>query len=152
MRNINLIVVHCSATRPASTVTVADLTKWHQARGFRTSGYHYVIYQNGTVHTGRPLSDVGAHVEGLNANSIGVCYIGGLNQTTSKAEDTRTPEQKEALENVIKELLEHFPNSKVCGHRDLSPDANHNGKIDKWEYLKDCPCFDAAEEYKHLTR
>lgn len=147
MRKINLIVVHCSATRANTKVTIDDLIKWHKARGFKTIGYHYVIYQDGSVHTGRPISDIGAHVEGLNANSIGICYIGGLDQMTGKPADTRTAAQKKALAELIKKLKHDYAGSKVCGHRDCSPDTNGNGKIDKWEYLKDCPCFDALSEY-----
>ncbi|MDD2799369.1 MAG: N-acetylmuramoyl-L-alanine amidase [Bacteroidales bacterium] len=150
MRKINLIVVHCTATRSNTKVTIEDLTQWHKARGFKTIGYHFVISQNGVVHNGRPLSDIGAHVEGMNANSIGICYIGGLNDKTSKPEDTRTPAQKESLLELLSQLKRVYPGAKICGHRDCSPDTNHNGKIDKWEYLKDCPCFDAIPEYEHL--
>ncbi len=30
----------------------------------------------------------------------------------------------------------------ICGHRDVSPDTNANGKIESFEWLKTCPGFD----------
>lgn len=41
-------------------------------------------------------------------------------------------------------LLKDYPGSRLCGHRDLSPDLNHNGEIEPEEWVKQCPCFDAA--------
>ncbi len=149
MRKINLIVVHCSATKEGVPVTVADITKWHKQRGFATIGYHYVVYADGTVHEGRPESQVGAHVSGYNSNSIGICYVGGLDKN-GKSKDTRTLAQKDALVLLLAKLKRKYPLAKICGHRDLSPDQNKNGKIEQWEWLKDCPCFNAIEEYKGL--
>lgn len=149
MRKINLIVVHCSATREGQKVTVEDITRWHKQRGFDTIGYHYVVYADGTVHEGRPITVPGAHVQGYNANSIGVCYIGGLDKN-GQSKDTRTLEQKDALVLLLARLKRQFPLARICGHRDLSPDKNKNGKIEPWEWLKACPCFDASEEYKGI--
>lgn len=78
MRKINEIIIHCSATAEGKDFTVQDITRWHKQRGFKTIGYHYVIYRNGTVATGRDIAEIGAHCKGHNANSIGICYIGGL--------------------------------------------------------------------------
>ena len=77
-RKINYIIVHCTATPEGRWVTNEEITRWHRARGFRTIGYHYVVYLDGTVHAGRPENEVGAHCQGRNADSIGVCYVGGL--------------------------------------------------------------------------
>lgn len=150
MRNIKFIVIHCSATRASQEVTVEDITRWHKARGFKTIGYHFVIYQDGQLRTGRPLSEAGAHVAGFNSTSIGICYIGGLDDVTGKGSDTRTEAQKNTLLELLKTLKSKFPSAKICGHRDFSPDLNHNGKIDKWEWFKECPCFDAIPEYQNL--
>ena len=38
----------------------------------------------------------------------------------------------------------------VRNSRDLSPDRNGNGTIDRWERTKECPCFDALHEYEEL--
>ena len=88
-------------------------------------------------------SVVGAHASGYNSHSIGVCYIGGLDARTGKGKDTRTLEQKVALERLVRGLLARYPGSRVVGHRDLSPDRNHDGKITPNEWTKSCPCFEA---------
>ena len=48
------------------------------------------------------------------------------------------------------QLKEMFPKAIIKGHRDLSPDKNKNEKIEKNEWLKECPCFDAINEYKNI--
>ena len=93
MRSINLIVVHCSATRADHALTTEELETIHRRRGFRGIGYHYYIRRDGTVANTRPLELIGAHAKGHNAHSIGLCYEGGLDCNGHPA-DTRTPEQK----------------------------------------------------------
>ena len=78
MRIINLIVVHCSATREDCTLSPEDLDWLHRRRGFNGTGYHYYIRKDGTVHLTRPVERIGAHAKGFNAHSIGICYEGGL--------------------------------------------------------------------------
>ena len=56
MRKINEIIIHCSASAEGKDFTVQDITRWHKQRGFKTIGYHYVIYRNGTVATGRDIA------------------------------------------------------------------------------------------------
>ena len=56
MRNINEIIIHCTATPEGRHVTVADIDSWHRARGFASIGYHYVIYLDGSVHAGRDVA------------------------------------------------------------------------------------------------
>ena len=96
MRTINEIIVHCTATAEGKDYTVEDITRWHKARGFKTIGYHYVIYRDGTVHAGRPENEIGAHCQGHNAKSIGVCYVGGLTADGEVAKAKRTAEQRKA--------------------------------------------------------
>ncbi|MDE6296543.1 MAG: N-acetylmuramoyl-L-alanine amidase, partial [Muribaculaceae bacterium] len=68
MRKIDKIILHCSATPEGRMVTVNDIRAWHKARGFRTIGYHYVVYLDGSVHGGRAVEEVGAHCLGENKN------------------------------------------------------------------------------------
>lgn len=145
MRKIDLIVIHCSATKAGQDYGVNDIRKWHRKRGYRDVGYHYVIKLDGTIQLGRPETQAGAHVAGHNARSIGVCYIGGLS-VNGKATDTRTQAQKDALHELVAHLLTKYPKARVVGHRDLSPDKNDDGVIQKWEWLKECPCFDVTKE------
>lgn len=150
MRTINLIVVHCTATPEGRDVTTADIDRQHRQRGFTSIGYHYVIYRDGTLHLGRPVTEVGAHVRGYNRYSIGVAYVGGLASDGRTPKDTRTPEQRQALRNLLARLKSRFTGARICGHRDLSPDVNRDGRIEPSEWLKACPCFDATAEYKNL--
>ena len=95
------------------------------------------------------MEQAGAHARGYNAHSIGICYEGGLD-THGRSADTRTDFQKHSLRVLVMLLLRDYPGSRVCGHRDLSPDANHNGEIEPEEWIKDCTCFDAATILQEL--
>ena len=65
MRKIDLIVIHCSATRADRSLTLDDLEMQHRRRGFNGTGYHYYIRKDGTVHLTRPIERIGAHVKGF---------------------------------------------------------------------------------------
>lgn len=144
MRKIDLIVIHCSATRADRTLTTFDLETMHRRRGFKGTGYHFYIRKDGMVYPTRPLERIGAHAKGWNATSIGICYEGGLD-CEGRPADTRTPEQRLSLRLLLRQLRESFPDCKVCGHRDLSPDLNRNGEIEPEEWIKECPCFEVKD-------
>ena len=138
MRTINLIVIHCSATKCNRRFTVNDLENCHNARFHNKGvGYHYYIERDGQVFQTRSEDEVGMHARHYNAHSIGICYEGGLNENGLPA-DTRTPAQKQTLRALLRSLKYDYPNAKIIGHRDLP-----------W-VAKDCPCFDAREEYRDL--
>lgn len=152
MRKIDRINIHCTATREGRFYTVADIDRDHTARGFgkgasRPCGYHYVIYADGSVHTGRREDEIGANAAGYNATSLGIVYVGGLD-ANAKPKDTRTPAQKAALALLVDRLAAKYgvPKARILGHRDLSPDTNGNGRVDPWEWVKVCPCFDVQAE------
>ena len=136
MRKIDLIVVHCSATRCDRRFSVEDLIAWHDAR-FGFTGYHYYITRDGRMYQTRHENLVGAHAVGYNQHSIGVCYEGGLTPE-GRPDDTRTREQKAALVALLRSLKVDYPDARILGHRDL-PNVH-----------KDCPCFDAKSEYQSL--
>ena len=151
MRSITEIAVHCTATPAGRAYSVADITRMHIDRGFATIGYHFLVGLDGTVHAGRPVDKVGAHVEGHNLRSIGVAYVGGLTADAKRAVDTRTPAQKAALRALLADLVKRFPSiTSIKGHRDYSPDLDHDGQIEPNEWIKQCPCFDAIPEYRDL--
>jgi len=151
---IDAIVIHCSGTRAGVDYRAADIDRWHKQKGWKMIGYNYVIDLNGNVEIGRPLNMDGAHcntagLSGIpyNKHSIGICYIGGLDKYGNSA-DTRTPEQKTALSKLVNELMEKYPGIiEVIGHRDASPDKDGNGIINRYEWVKDCPCFDVRSEF-----
>lgn len=136
MRIIDKIIVHCSATADGKDFTVADITRWHKARGWRTIGYHYVIYRDGSIHEGRNIAEQGAHCLGQNAHSIGVCYIGGCAADGKSPKDTRTTAQRKALVELLRRLKAQFPKATIHGHRDFAAKA--------------CPSFDATSEYSNI--
>ena len=145
MRRITEIIVHCSATPEGRDYDARDIDLWHRQRGFLKIGYHYVVKLDGTIQEGRKLSDVGAHCSGHNANSIGVCYIGGLKSSSGSSSssgsklvpaDTRTDAQKFALLKLLQSLKVLYPKARIYAHRDFANKA--------------CPCFDATAEYSEL--
>lgn len=148
-REVNLIVVHCSATRVDRDITARDIDSFHRVRGFNSWGYHYYVRKDGSIEKMRDESEPGAHAYGHNRDSIGLCYEGGLD-VNGRPADTRTAAQKRTLVALLRSLRADYPGARIVGHRDLSPDVNGNGRVDKWERTKECPCFDAAEEYADL--
>ena len=161
MRLINLIVIHCSASpngdslfrgspgTPGFQSPVIAINAWHKARGFKRDpaacarfnptldaiGYHYVIYRNGAVIAGRDEAEIGAHVTGFNQKSLGICLVGT---------DRFTRKQWASLRELVTSLRMVHQDPRVVGHRDLSPDLNKNGIVEKFEWLKTCPGFDVA--------
>lgn len=150
IRKILNIVVHCTAGW--QNETTKDLIAGFRAQGWKNNGYHIVINADGTYEQITPLDNIANGVAGHNANSIHVSYKGGIKKENGKivAVDNRTPQQKATLIQVLKELKTLHPGATIKGHRDFSPDKNKNGKVDTWEYIKMCPCFDAIPEYKNL--
>lgn len=126
------IVVHCSATKPSMDVGVKEITGWHKQRGFLDIGYHKVIRRNGAVEDGRDVDAVGAHVEGYNEVSVGVCLVGGVPEGNPNGfEANFTSAQMDSLKVVLKQLKELYPAAKVIGHHTLN-----KGKA--------CPSFDVS--------
>jgi N-acetyl-anhydromuramyl-L-alanine amidase AmpD len=185
MRDIRLIVIHCSATPNDRTLIEGKpgagnyrnpaqvINEWHRARKFKRGsywrgrksaaldaiGYHFVIGRNGAIYEGRDEEELGAHVAGWNAHSIGICMVGL---------DQYTPEQYDSLENVVramatrysiplqppklmhKKASNHVLEKGICGHRDLSPDADGDGTVERHEWLKTCPGFNVADWLKTI--
>ena len=134
MRDIDKIIVHCSATPEGRDISAATIDKWHKERGWSGIGYHFVVKLDGTIEYGRMVDKVGAHCKGHNKSSIGICYIGGVDSDMN-AKDTRTNEQVATLLELIRILKKMHPGVEVFGHRDFS--------------TKECPSFDAKKEYKN---
>lgn len=128
-KKVAFIVIHCSASPPSVPVNAKVIDRWHRMKGFFSIGYHYVVNRDGTVEPGRPHYEVGAHVEGYNAKSLGVCLVGGVDERMKPA-DNFTSEQYASLLQLLRGLKMSFPKAKIQGHRDF-PDV-----------AKACPSFD----------
>lgn len=135
-RQIDEIIVHCSATREGRDFSAADIRRWHVAdRHFSDIGYHFVVRIDGSIEAGRPLRRPGAHCRAHNRRSVDVCYIGGLDRNGHPA-DTRTAAQRASLLALLTILRRAFPHASIHGHHDFAPKA--------------CPCFPATSEYSSL--
>lgn len=163
-RAITTIVIHCAASVNGVSLarlgasdafngigkTAAQVIDgWHKNRGFNRNvtfrrtfnpqlfhiGYHYIIDTDGTVETGRARDEVGAHAQGHNSDSLGICLVGSSKFTL---------EQWAALADTVTDLLKLYPTARVCGHRDLSRDLNGDGHVSRNEWTKLCPGFDVA--------
>ena len=145
MRQINLIVVHCTASRNGKARPVAAIEADHRARGFSSIGYHYVIQPDGHVDLGRDEEQPGAHAKGFNAHSLGVCLVGGLGGPNRLNPGLYTMAQWDALRITVRSLLDRYPGARVVGHRDLSPDLDGDGQVEPHEWLKKCPAFEVRD-------
>jgi N-acetyl-anhydromuramyl-L-alanine amidase AmpD len=163
MRRIDLIVIHCTASRPDQHITMEQLDQMHKARGWKCCGYHYYITRDGQLHFGRPEEMVGAHARHYNAHSIGICYEGGLDEK-GRAADTRTPAQKLTLHSLLIALKADYPNAEIVGHCELPEQRMPSELVRSWlsrdgsrpSHLegvhKACPCFSCSEYRDYFER
>ena len=154
-QSIANIVIHCSA----GYGDLASMRRFWRSMGWRSDGYHRLVDLDGSILEVTPFNLPSNGVAGYNANSIHICYRGGvLRENTTKAADSRTPEQKTGLKVAINEALRWIDQNggdvskiRIKGHRDFSPDKDGNGVIASWERIKECPSFDAIPEYSHMV-
>jgi len=141
VRPIWEIVIHCTATPEGRDVSVDTIRGWHQKRGFTDIGYHYVVALDGTIQPGRPEANIGAHVMGHNAGTIGISYVGGVD-AKMQPKDTRTPAQRDALMAACRALIAKYPSiAKVSGHN-----AYDQGKACPSFLVEDDPLSDIPKE------
>jgi N-acetyl-anhydromuramyl-L-alanine amidase AmpD len=165
-RTINAIVIHCAATPNGKAFYAKDLDAMHKQRGFMRNsqalrnfnptltsiGYHFIIDIDGTIETGRGIEEIGAHVQGSNAKSIGICMVGTDQFSQAQWESLRACLINTAskilsrtimtADSMIKSLQD--AGISIKGHRDYSPDLNGNGIIERNEWIKTCPGFDVV--------
>ena len=148
-RKITHIFVHCTASAQSMTPK-ALLDFFYKTKRWSRPGYHYVVSADGTITSLWPESQYSNGVKNMNSHSINIAWIGGVDKDHPGGIDNRTQMQKASLRHLLKELRAKYPTAKIMGHRDTSPDLNHNGIIDPWERIKACPCFDAMVEYADI--
>jgi N-acetylmuramoyl-L-alanine amidase len=136
VREIKRIVLHCAATKPSQDIDADTIREWHLARGWSDIGYHYVIKLDGIVESGRPLSLMGAHARGHNKNSVGICYIGGLDYK-GKPQDTMNGRQVDSFKRLVYALCITLNKPlAIHGHNEFSDKA--------------CPSFKVADKFSEL--
>lgn len=138
VREINRVILHCSATREGDDINAATIRAWHMAppRNWSDIGYHYVVKLDGTIESGRPITKPGAHARGHNKDSIGICYIGGVD-VSGHPKNTMTVEQRSSIKRICRALC-HVLNKPLTlhGHREYSTKA--------------CPSFEVSEVFGGL--
>lgn len=136
MRTINYLVIHYTGAAASQSVD-SILAYWKQAHPdwMGVPGYHILISADGSATRLRPDEQVSYGVAGFNANSLHVCFTG---------DGPFTAAQEATLEKRVRYWHEQHPLARICGHRDLSPDRNHDGRITPDEWVKNCPGFDVA--------
>lgn len=133
MRRIDKIIIHCAATRPSMDVGAKEIRNWHvKDNGWSDIGYHGVIRRDGTLESGRPMDQAGAHTTGHNANSIGICLVGGVKEDGKTPEANFTPEQWDTLARVVRDLVKKFPGATVHGHNEFAQKACPSFDVQKW--------------------
>ena len=141
MRQLNEIIIHCTATPPnwmdgkTALQKVAEVRKWHvKDRGWKDIGYHYLIDRDGSVEVGRKLEEVGAHTQGHNTGTIGISLVGGHGSAKNDAfEANFTPEQDLALRELIAELKSKYTTiKKVSGHNQYANKACPGFNVPTW--------------------
>jgi len=141
MRPIDMIVLHQTGT---ATGTVESIRRYHMApppngKGWKDIGYHYLLYADGSVHKGRPNSQVGAHCQGDNATSLGICCV-GAGDGFPVGQGYMTEPMETALLDLVELLCRAYrvPPDRIFGHRER-PSGKRQGKT--------CPGYEA-----HLVR
>ena len=137
---ITEIILHCSATRPdwmegkPSSEKFAEIRRWHmQDRGWRDIGYHWVIDRDGTIMQGRKMTEIGAHVAGHNAGTIGICLIGGAGSSADdEFHEHFTYAQDRAARQIIASIRLNARITKISGHNEYAAKACPGFRVAAW--------------------
>jgi len=108
MRKIAKIVVHHTGV----DTSLEKLRASVQRRGYSDIPYHFVIDTDGTLHATRPITRMGAHCKGHNADSVGIALMGNLDKVPP------TEAQVATLTRLLADLRRKFP-VPVFGHGEL---------------------------------
>lgn len=142
--NLELLIIHCTATPEGRVVTPEDIRKWHTTpkseggRGWKQVGYADMILLDGTLVNLVPYDEddlvepweITNGVAGINSKSRHIVYVGGTDKK-GKAKDTRTTEQRLTMMAYVNKTIDEHPNIKIGGHNQFA--------------LKACPSFNVAQ-------
>jgi len=138
-REINEIIIHCTATNPSwyadqnVSDVVDEIRRWHtEERGWSDIGYHFVVHRDGGIGMGRPVWRTGAHTRGKNSKSIGIALVGGRGGCSDDSFfDHYTEAQANSLRTLIDMQLKKYGKLKISGHNTYASKA--------------CPCFSVED-------
>ena len=129
---VKFLTIHCAATPEGRTVSADTISQWDRVK-FGQVSYHWVVELDGRKVRTLPDTTKGAHVGKANTGNIGICYVGGVDKQ-NKPKDTRTIQQRVALQELVAEYKRKYQGIVVRGHRDWPGVA------------KACPSFDVATQ------
>lgn len=139
-----IVLHHAEAVK----CTAQDIHSWHRANGWTGIGYHFFVRKDGTIYRGRPINVVGAHVQGMNSCSIGICAEGDYHTK----EKTMPQAQKKSIIELVKYLKEnYYPNAKIVGHKEIG-DSNCPGRYYPLDEIRNMKYMEGLtmEQYNEL--
>lgn len=139
-----IVLHHAEAVK----CTAQDVHSWHRANGWTGIGYHFFVRKDGTIYCGRPINVVGAHVQGMNSCSVGICAEGDYHTK----EKTMPQAQKKSIIELCQYLKKnYYPNAKIVGHREIG-DSNCPGRYYPLDEIKNMKYTEVLtmEQYNEL--
>ena len=139
-----IVLHHAEAVK----CTAQDVHSWHRANGWTGIGYHFFVRKDGTIYRGRPINVVGAHVQGMNSCSVGICAEGDYHTK----EKTMPQAQKKSIIELCQYLKKnYYPNAKIVGHREIG-DSNCPGRYYPLDEIKNMKYTEVLtmEQYNEL--
>lgn len=139
-KELEYIVIHCTATPPNLIVTREMIERWHlKERGWSKLGYSDMIHQDGSLENLTPFntdddvqySEMTWGVKGINRFSRHIVYVGGVDED-NKPRDTRTKAQKQSLLTYVRYMILRHPNVKIAGHNQFANKACPSFNVVKW--------------------
>jgi len=124
---VTLFALHTTATPTSwwqgktNAQMFAEIRRWHMDKGWRDIGYHGVIFPDGEVIEGRAWGEIGAHVVGHNAGSLGYSMVPVRTITRmGQAEDFYTDATLSAMRGVIAKACARTPITRIAGHNEFA--------------------------------
>ena len=115
----DMIVVHNTGNPTDDDVDAVWVNSVHQnANDWIAIGYNYLIRKNGIVEEGRPHWAMGAHAQGYNKHTIGICLSGNFmigDPTTAQIESLAM-----LLANLCADYNIPIDRKHIIGHREVN--------------------------------
>jgi len=115
-----LIILHHSRTKDSKTLSMGAIRRFHiEVNGWDDIGYHFVIEQirdSYEILLGRMPDRMGAHCQGQNSRSIGICFVGNFDYSPPP------PDQWSRGLELISFLLRQYN----LTHEDVKPHSDFN--------------------------
>jgi hypothetical protein len=132
-------ILHCAAINTGQFAHMgafqvfATVNRWHMERGFRCFGYHGLFMPDGMFYSGRPAHEIGAHVIGHNAGTLGFLLIESKKiDRMGQFSDWFTDAQRSAVKGYLSRVQGL---KKVSGHNDYAAKLCPGFKVKSEDWL-----------------